>query len=169
MLSELDETDFRILEIIQQNARLSNAQIGDIVSKSQASVNARLKRLHDEGFILKYVALLDPDKLERGIMVLTHLQLRDHSRKALKQFEDEINKIPEVLECLHVSGMFDFTLRVVVKDVAAYQHFLENTIFEAVPMANVQSSFVLKQSKSGTALPLVNVKKTVKSNHKPPK
>jgi len=162
MLNQLDDADIQILRLLQDNARLSNTEIGERVAKSQGSVNMRLKRLHEEGFILKHVAILDPVKLERGMMVLTHLQLRDHSRKALKQFESEINKIPEVLECLHVSGMFDFTLRVVVKDVAAYQDFLENTIFEAVPMANVQSSFVLKQSKSGTALPLNSAKQKEK-------
>ncbi len=152
MLNGLDETDIQILEIIQRNARLSNAQIGVSVSKSQASVNARLKRLHDEGFILRYVALLDHAKVERNVMAITNLKLTDHSRKALKHFENEVNKLPEVLECLHVTGDYDFMLKVIVKDIAAYQQFLENTVFESVPLASVQSSIVLKQTKMGTAV-----------------
>src|ERR1700712_2244714 len=125
MLNELDETDLQILDILQENARLSHAQIGERVAKSQGSVNMRLKRLNEEGFIRKYVALLDHVKIERNVMAITHLKLHDHSRKALKQFENEITKLPEVLECLHVTGEYDFMLKVIVKDIAAYQQFLE--------------------------------------------
>jgi Lrp/AsnC family leucine-responsive transcriptional regulator len=158
MLNALDETDIQILEILQDNARLSNAQVGDKVSKSQASVNARLKRLHDEGFILRYVALLDRAKIERNVMAITNIKLNDHSRKALRHFENQINKLPEVQECLHVTGEYDFMLKVIVKDIAAYQQFLENTVFENVPMASVQSSIVLKQTKMSTAVAISNTK-----------
>ena len=154
MLSELDETDQQILRILQENARLSNIQIGEKVAKSQGSVNMRLKRLHEEGYILKIVAILDHSKVERNLMAITNLKLHDHSRKALKHFENEVTKLPEVLECLHVTGEYDFMLKVIVKDIAAYQQFLENNVFENVPMAGVQSSIVLKQAKMGTAVPI---------------
>jgi len=161
MLNNLDETDLQILDILQENARLSNAQIGEKVSKSQGSVNMRLKRLHEEGYILKYVALLDHKKVERNLMAITHLRLHDHGRKALKQFENEVTKLPEVQECLHVTGEYDFMLKVVVNDIAAYQQFLENTVFENVPMAGVQSSIVLKQAKMGTAVAVSSKSKII--------
>jgi len=76
-----------------------------------------------------------PKKLrDKAVEIANEVKLHDHSRKALKQFENEITKLPEVLECLHVTGEYDFMLKVIVKDIAAYQQFLESSVFENVPM-----------------------------------
>jgi Lrp/AsnC family leucine-responsive transcriptional regulator len=154
MLNKLDETDIRILQILQDNARLTNKEIGIRLNKSASAINDRVRRMQEQGFIKKYVAILDHKKIDRGLIAFTHVQLRDHSKETLNYFESEIVKLPEVLECYHMSGQYDFILRVAVKDLDAYHLFLMNHLFETVPLGSLQSTFVMKEAKAEMVYPI---------------
>lgn len=157
MLNLLDPTDIRILQLLQDNARLTNKQIGEKLHKTASPINDRIRKLQEQGYIKKYVAVLDRKKIGRGLMAFTHVQLRDHSRESLSHFESEIIKFPEVLECYHMSGQYDFILRVAVKDLDAYHEFLMSHIFETIPMGSVLSTFVMKEAKAETAFPIKDI------------
>jgi Lrp/AsnC family leucine-responsive transcriptional regulator len=154
MLNKLDPTDIGILQILQNNARLTNKEIGEKLHKSASAINERIRRMQEQGYIKKYVAVLDHKKIDRGLIAFTHVQLRDHSKETLNYFESEIVKLPEVLECYHMSGQYDFILRVAVKDLDAYHQFLMNHLFETVPLGSLQSTFVMKEAKSEMAYPI---------------
>lgn len=154
MLSTLDETDIRILKLLQENARLTTREIADKLNKTATPVFRRIKRLEDEGFIKKYVAILDPGKIERSLIAITHVHLKDHSKDSLLGFESEIIRLPEVLECYHMSGEYDFILRVAVKDLEAYHDFLMNRLFGIMSVGSVQSTFVMKECKHESAFPI---------------
>lgn len=154
MLDKLDAVDIHILQILQDNARLTNKEIGEKLHKSASAINDRIRRMQDKGYIKKYVAVLDHKKIDRGLIAFTHVQLRDHSKETLNYFESEIIKLPEVLECYHMSGQYDFILRVAVKDLDAYHLFLMNHLFETVPLGSLLSTFVMREAKSETAYPI---------------
>jgi Lrp/AsnC family leucine-responsive transcriptional regulator len=154
MLHTLDETDIRILQLLQQNARLTNKEIGEKLNKSATRVYERIKRLQDQGYIKGYVAILDHKKIDLGMISLTQIQIKDHLHENLSHFVEEIIKFEEVLECYQVSGDYDFMLRIAVKDLTAYHDFLMNKVFKIVPLGNVQSAFVLNEAKMITSFPL---------------
>jgi Lrp/AsnC family leucine-responsive transcriptional regulator len=122
--------------------------------RRNSSVNERVRKMQERGFIKKYVAVLDHQKIDRGLMAFTHVQLKDHSKKTLKDFEAAIIKFPEVMECYHMSGEFDFILRVALKDLPAYHEFLMGKLFEIMAVGNVQSTFVMREVKAETAYPI---------------
>ncbi|WP_428331058.1 Lrp/AsnC family transcriptional regulator [Mucilaginibacter sp.] len=154
MLNKLDATDIRILKFLQDNARLTNKELGEKLHKSASTIGERIKRLEDEGYIKKYAAILDPQKINCGLMAFTHVKIRDHSKESLSHFENEIIKFPQVLDCYHMSGQYDFILRVAVADLNAYHEFLMNHLFETIPMGSVQSTFVMKEAKGMSAFPV---------------
>lgn len=155
MLSNLDETDIRILKLLQENARLTTKEIADRLHKTPTPVFRRIKRLEDEGYIRNYVAVLDSQKIERGLMAFTHVHLNDHSKETLSGFEQAIIQLPEVLECYHMSGEYDFILKVAVRDLETYHDFLMNKLFGIMAVGSVQSTFVMKESKKESAFPIV--------------
>jgi Lrp/AsnC family leucine-responsive transcriptional regulator len=150
-MTKLDTTDIRILELMQDNARLTNKEIGEKLHKSASTIFNRIHKMQEAGYIKKYVAILDPEMIGRGQMAFTHVQLKDHSQETLTHFESEIIKFKEVLECYHMSGNYDFILRVAVKDLKVYHDFLMNKLFGIMAVGSVQSTFVMKQAKEETA------------------
>lgn len=150
----LDDIDIRILQVLQVNGRLSSRQVGEKLHRSANPTNVRIRRLEEEGIIKKYVAILDHEKLNLGFVTFTHVQLKDQSRESLGHFESEIVKFTEVLECFHVTGDYDFILRVAVKDRHVYHDFLMNKLFAIISVGNVLTTIVMKEAKSETALPL---------------
>ncbi|MGZ3757250.1 MAG: Lrp/AsnC family transcriptional regulator [Mucilaginibacter sp.] len=154
MLSELDDIDIKILRLLQENARLTNREIGERLNKTPTPIFERIKRLQETGFIKGYVALLDHKKIDRGLMAFTHITLKEHSREALQRFMTEATKLEEVLECYQISGECDFILRVAVTDLETYNDFLMDKIFKVVPLGSVKSMFVLQEAKRETSFPL---------------
>jgi Lrp/AsnC family leucine-responsive transcriptional regulator len=154
MLDKLDATDIRILQILHDNARLTNKEIGEQLFKSASTINDRIRRMQEKGYIKKYVAVLDHKMIDRGLVAFTHVQLRDHTKEVINYFETEIVKLPEVLECYHMSGQYDFILRVAVKDLDAYHQFLMNHLFETVPLVSMQSTFVMREAKAELPFPI---------------
>jgi Lrp/AsnC family leucine-responsive transcriptional regulator len=147
MLNLLDEIDIRILQILQENARITHKEIADKLYKSPTAILRRIKRLEDEGYIKFYAAILDHNKIDRSLLAFTHISLKDHSKESLSSFEKEVILQPEVLECVHVSGTCDFILRVAVRDLPTYHDWLMNKLFTCMAVGSVESNFVMKEAK----------------------
>jgi Lrp/AsnC family leucine-responsive transcriptional regulator len=155
LLSELDATDVRILQLLQVNARRSNKEIGVLLHKSASTINERVRKLEDQGFITNYIAVIDPDKVNLDFITFTHVQLKDHSKESLNHFEAEIVQFQEVLECYHMSGDYDFIIRVATANKQAYHEFLMNKLFAILSVGKVQTTLIMKVAKTGGALPIL--------------
>jgi Lrp/AsnC family transcriptional regulator len=149
----LDSIDLKILALLQKDATLSIAAIGEQVGLSQTPCWKRIQRLESDGVIDRRVAVLDPVKLGLGLTVFVSIETADHSKDWLERFADRIAAMPEVLEFYRMAGDVDYMLRVVVADMAAYDTFYKNLI-ATLPLKNVTSRFAMEKVKSTTALPL---------------
>lgn len=152
--SSLDFTDREILKLLQVDASLTNKQIAYKLNKSIATVHERVRRLKEGGYIKGIVAILDRKKIDRGLLAFSHVLLNQHTATSLKNFEEEVTKFPEVLECFQMSGAFDFILRISTKDMDSYHDFYRNKLALLPNITTVQSFFVLSETKSDTAYPL---------------
>lgn len=151
---ELDRIDLRILELLQQDARLTNVELAQRVNLSPSPCLARVRALEQKGIIKGYVALLDPASVGLGLNVFIQISLERQIEKTLQQFQTAINRFPEIVECYLMTGDSDYLLRVVVPDVQALEQFILNGLTKISGVASIRSSFALKQVKYGTALPL---------------
>jgi Lrp/AsnC family leucine-responsive transcriptional regulator len=153
-MSDLDVTDLEILKLLQQNASLTNKEISYKLHKSIATIHERIRRLKDQGYIKRIVAILDSKKIKRNLIAFSHVLLNDHTANTLNNFEAEVAKFPEVMECFQMTGTFDFILRIATSDMEAYHHFYRNKLANLPNITTVQSFFVLSETKSDTAYPL---------------
>jgi Lrp/AsnC family transcriptional regulator len=149
----LDAIDRKILTVLQDDASLSVAEIGDRVGLSSTPCWKRIQRLEAEGIILRRVALVDQNKIGLGISVFVSIESGDHSDAWLKKFADAVSAMPEVMEFYRMAGDVDYMLRVVVADMQSYDVFYKKLI-SAVPLKNVTSRFAMEKIKSVTALPV---------------
>jgi Lrp/AsnC family transcriptional regulator len=149
----MDAIDRKILAVVQEDASLSVAEIGQRVGLSSTPCWKRLQRLEAEGVILRRVALVAPDKIGLGITVFVSVETGDHSNEWLKRFAELVSAMPEVMEFYRMAGDVDYMLRVVVADIAGYDTFYKKLI-AAVPLKNVTSRFAMERIKSTTALPI---------------
>ncbi len=154
-MKELDAIDLRILKLLQQNAKLTNKEIAATIGMTITPVYERIKRMEESGFIRSYVALLDKEKMGFALVAYCNVSLKQHTQAYLENFEKEIRAIPEVTECYHIAGMYDYLLKAVVKDMQAYQQFIVNKLAKLDNIGTVQSSFVMKEIIEYTALPVV--------------
>lgn len=150
----LDNTDKEILQKLQQNSKITNKELSNGLSLSVTAVFERIKRLERNGVISGYVALVKPDKVEKAFMVLTQIKLVQHTKSNVIKFEADVVKLPEVLECYHVSGEYDYILKVLVKDMEAYREFMLTKLTNLENIGSTQSTFIISSVKSTTALPL---------------
>lgn len=150
----LDATDRRILDLLQSDALLTNKEVAAQLNMTTTPVFERIKRMEEDGYIRKYVALADKDKLGLSLLAFCNVSLKEHARDALLNFEDQVRSLPEVIECYHIAGLFDYLLKVVVPDMSAYQHFIVNKLAAFDNIGNVQSMFVMTEIKYSTRLPL---------------
>ena len=116
----LDAIDIKILGLLQQNARITVKEISENVHLSTTPVHERVKRLESSGVIKQYAALVDHNKVKKGLMVICYVSLKEHSKIAGTKFIKHINALPEVIECYNISGEFDFMLKVVAENMDAY-------------------------------------------------
>ena len=149
----LDAIDRKILTVLQQDASLSVAEIGDRVGLSSTPCWKRIQRLEADGVILRRVALVDQNKIGLGITVFVSVESADHSETWLQRFADAVSAMPEVMEFYRMAGDVDYMLRVVVTDIAGYDTFYKKLI-AAVPLKNVTSRFAMEKIKSTTSLPI---------------
>jgi Lrp/AsnC family transcriptional regulator len=149
----MDAVDRKILAVVQQDASLSVAEIGERVGLSSTPCWKRLQRLEAEGVIMRQVALVDPDKIGLGITVYVSIETGDQSEEWLKKFAEVVGAMPQVMEFYRMAGDVDYMLRVVVPDIAGYDAFYKKLI-GTVPLKNVTSRFAMERIKSTTALPI---------------
>ena len=150
----LDTTDIEILKLLQQDASLTNKEISFKLRKSIATIHERIRRLKEQGYIKCIVAILDRKKINRNLIAFSQVLLNDHAADTLFQFELEVAKFPEVMECFQMTGNFDFLLRIATSDMEAYHNFYRNKLATLPNITTVQSFFVLSETKSDTAYPL---------------
>ena len=150
----LDAIDTRILAALQEDGSLTNVDLAKQVGLSPSPCLARVRALEEAGVILRRVTLLDPVKLGASASVFIQVTLEKQTEPALDTFEAAMASFPEVMECYLMTGDSDYLLRVVVSDIIALQHFIVGRLSKTRGVANIRSSFALKQVKYKTALPI---------------
>jgi DNA-binding Lrp family transcriptional regulator len=139
----LDQKDIAILKLLQYNARATIKEISDKVNLSTTPVYERIKWMEETGVIRQYATLIDPAKLNKNLMVIVYVSLKQHNKTAGSKFVKAVNEMNEVLECYSISGEFDFMLKVVVEDMNVYYDLHVNRLSEIENIGNVQSVFVM--------------------------
>jgi len=150
----LDAIDVEILRLLQQDATYTNKQLSFKLNKSVATIHERIRRLKEQGYIKKIVAILDRKKVDRSLIAFSHVFLKEHTAETLGTFEQQVAKFTEVMECFQMTGAYDFILRIATCDMDAYHLFLRNKLATLPNVSTVQSFFVLSETKSDTAYPL---------------
>ena len=151
---QFDALDWRILDLLQDNARMTNIELAQAVNLSPSPCLARVRKLEASGVIRRYVTLLDPIVAGMTVSVFIHVSLEKQIEASLENFERAMSERPEVMECYLMTGDADYLLRVVVPDVQALERFIVQFLSRVRGVGNIRSSFALKQVKYQTALPL---------------
>ena len=152
---ELDNYDVQILNILQNEGRISNQDLADRIRLSASPCLRRVRALEEAGVITAYRAFIDAKKLGLSLMALIHISMDQHTQERFTRFEADISEIPEVLECLLITGQdADYQLKVIVKDMDAYQELLLNRVTHITGVTGVRSSFVLRKVIDKSALPI---------------
>ncbi len=154
MQPELDRTDTRILDLLQQHGELSTAQVAERLDLTPSTAWRRVSRLEESGVVHKRVALLDREKLGLSVLVFSHVKVAGHGRDALLRFEQAVRAHPEILECYTMMGETDFLLRIVCRDIKAYEAFFLDHLSRFPGVQSVNSSIALAVIKETTCLPL---------------
>ena len=148
----LDSTDLDILRCLQENARLTTKELAARVNLSTTPVFERLKRLERQGFIKKYVAVLDAEKLNLGFVVFCSVKLKQMSRAEARTFVSIVKDIPQVAECYNISGEYDYLLKIHAPDMKYYNEFIINVLGTIDSIGSILSSFVMNEIKNTHAL-----------------
>ena len=147
MTEKLDKVDLQILRTLQENAQLTTKELAAQVSQSSTPVFERLKRLEREGYIKKYIAVLDADKLNQGFVVFCNVKLRRMNKDIAMEFTRIIQNIPEVTECYNVSGSYDYLLKIHAPNMKYYQEFIINVLGTIDSLGSLESMFVMDEVK----------------------
>lgn len=150
----LDQIDIKLLRLLQEDATLSNKELSYKLNKSIAAVHERVKKLKAQGYIKKVVAILDRQKIGIGLISFSQVFLKAHTADVLNEFEKEVSKFPEVMECYQMAGSYDFMLRIATRDMEAYHVFLRYKLAVLPQVNTVQTYFVLSETKSETIYPI---------------
>ncbi len=151
---EIDDTDRRLLTVLQKRGRITNADLSDAVNLSPSACHRRVRRLESEGFIRDYVALLDPRRVGRPTTVFVEITLSGQADEVLDAFEREVALIPDVLECHLMAGTADYILKVVAEDTEDFARIHRRHLARLPGVAQMQSSFALRTVFKTTALPV---------------
>ena len=147
MADVLDETDLQILKTLQRNAKLTTKELADTVHLTPTPVFERQKRLERQGYIKKYVAILDPEKLDQGLLVFCKVKLQQINHDMANAFTRRIMRLPEVTECYNTSGSYDYLLKVRARDMKQYQEFVLNKLGDVGNISDIESTFVMSEVK----------------------
>ncbi len=150
----LDNTDKKLLKLLQEDSKRTTKELSLKLDLSVTAVYERIKKLEREGIIEKYVVLLNRDKIQKGFVVFCHIKLIQHTKEFLTQFESQVIKLNEVLECHHVSGDYDYILKVVVKDMEAYREFLVTKLTTLDHIGSTHSTFMISEVKNTSKIEL---------------
>lgn len=149
-----DEIDKKLLLFLQQDSKQTTKELSYKLGLSVTAVYERIKKLENTGVISKYVAILDRHKVDKDFIVLCHVKLTQHKKEYVLQFEREIMNLQEVTECFHVSGDYDYILKIGVKDMADYRNFMLSKLTTLQHIASTHSSFMISEVKNTTAIVL---------------
>jgi len=147
-----DETDKQLLELLQKDCKQTNKELSNKLNLSVTAVYERIKKLERENVITKYVALIKKEKVEKAFVAFCHIKLIQHSQEYVVKFEKEVTNLSEVLECYHISGDYDYLLKVMVKDMLAFREFMVNKLTSINHIGSTHSMFVINEVKHTTAL-----------------
>jgi DNA-binding Lrp family transcriptional regulator len=155
-MDPIDDYDREILAALQQEGRIPNAELARRLNLSPPAIHARLRRLEEAGLIQRYTALLDREKLGFDLLCFVNISLQRHTRERVDIFRDRIRQIAQVLECHHVTGEYDYLLKVVVRNRKELEHLLMEELTPIPGVAHIHTSLVLNEIKAATALPLTS-------------
>jgi len=144
---KLDQTDLKLIELLQKNCKQTTKELADQLDLSTTAVYERIKKLEKQNIITDYVAIINKDKINRSFIVISHVKIKSHSKDAILKFEKKVNQIPEVLECFHVSGEYDYILKIGVQDMEAYREFMLSKL-TTMEEESTHSMFVIKEVKN---------------------
>lgn len=147
----MDTIDKNLLQLLQEDTKKTTKELSLKLNLSVTAVYERIKKLEREGIIGKYVALLNRNKIDKGFVVFCHIKLIQHSKDFLTKFESEVVKLDEVLECFHVSGDYDYILKICVKDMEEYREFMVTKLTTLNHIGSTHSTFMIGQVKNSTA------------------
>ncbi len=147
-MEELDQIDLKLLKILSNNSSYTVKELAKQVNLSASPVVQRIKKLESNGYIEKYIAILNPEKFNQGFIVFCNIKLKQHDRTIGHKFVADIMKIDEVVECYNVSGDYDFILKVLARDMKHYQEFVFNKLGSVESIGSTQSTFVMAEIKN---------------------
>ena len=151
---QLDRLDKKIITLLQKDSKQTNKQLSLQLHLSVTAIYERIKKLEKEGIIKQYVAVIDKDKIDKSFLIFCHIKLLQHSKEFLSNFEKEILKLNEVTECFHVSGDYDYILKIYVKDMKAYREFMVTKLTAIKHIGSTHSIFTISEVKDSTEIVL---------------
>jgi len=154
MTQTLDETDLRILRAVQEDCRITNKDLANLIHLSTTPTFERLKRLERMGFIKRYVAVLDANKMNRGFQVICNISMKQINRQIAEDFREVVSTWNEVSECYNVSGDCDYMMKVFVPNMSVYQQFIVEKVGALEYIARIQSIFVMDTLKMTYGVPV---------------
>lgn len=153
--TELDDIDKKILRILQRDSHLTVKELAARVHLSPSPVFERQKRLEREGYIERYMAVVNSHRVRNGIMVLCNIRLKQHTQELIQEFMDVVQSIDEITECYNTSGDYDFLIKVYARDMKCYQQFMLNTLGTIDCIGSLHSIFVIDETKNTRGVPVV--------------
>ena len=150
----LDETDRKILRILQRNSDLTVKELAAKLHLSTSPTFERQKRLERDGYIERYMAVVNPHKVGNGIMVLCNIRLKQHSQELIQEFMNVVQNLEEITECYNTSGDYDFLIKVYAHDIKSYQQFMLNTLGIINCIGSLHSIFIIDETKNTHGVPI---------------
>ena len=150
----LDATDKKLLQLLQEDSTKTTKELSGRLNLSVTAVYERVKKLERAGIINKYVALVDRNKVDKGFVVFCHLKLIQHTKEYLTKFEQQVVKLDEVLECFHVSGDYDYILKIFVANMEAYREFMVTKLTTLQHIGSTHSTFMISEVKNTNVIVL---------------
>ncbi|TYB73052.1 Lrp/AsnC family transcriptional regulator [Bizionia gelidisalsuginis] len=148
----LDTIDKKLLGLLQNDSKQTNKALSNKLNLSVTAVYERIKKLENQGVINKYVALLAKEKADKSFVAFCHIKLTQHTQNNIVEFENAINNLNEVLECFHISGDYDYLLKVIVKDMEAFREFMVEKLTTINHIGSTHSMFMINEVKYTTAI-----------------
>lgn len=149
---KLDHIDLKLLGLLQESSKRTNKELAAKLDLSVTAIFERIKKLERSGVISRYMAIIEPRKVERSFMAFCQIKLVQHTKTNVNQFEKQVAGLSEVLECYNVSGEYDYLLKVLVKDMEAYREFLLQKLTTLEHIGSTQSTFVISEIKNSKVL-----------------
>lgn len=147
-----DVIDKKLIQLLQSNSKQTNKELSNKLNLSVTAVYERIRKLEKEGVIQKYVALLQKEKVNKSFVAFCHIKLIQHTQDYVIKFEKEVANLPEVMECYHISGDYDYLLKVIVSDMEAFREFMVNKLTSIHHIGSTHSMFVINEVKHTTAI-----------------